>query len=204
MAKRSLPIRTQDELALLLDRDKSQVSRYIRQENWPFSRRAPWGRSDVPRMLRWMADNLEPARNQGGTGETGSLKEKKTKEEIRKLHHQANAAELEYEKARGNVGGMDEIQRQMLRIVGVYVSQLQGLAASLAPILEGKNASEIHDEIEKAVSQVMADIRRGLAEIAGSTDRPDEIAREDAAERLGGEASDDAGRSDSGAGTIPE
>lgn len=194
----------------MLDRDKSQISRYIRQEGWPFSRRAPWARSDVPRMLRWMADNLEPARNQPGDeiahgGEdTASLRKRKTKEEIRKLHHQANAAELEYEKARGNVVGVDEMKRLLVRVAGVYVSNLQGFSASLAPILEGKSASEIQDELEKAVGQVVANVRRGLGGLSEDVAGANETTQEDTPEPMGGEEPDDAGGSDGGTGPVPE
>lgn len=207
MAKRQAPpITTQDELALLLDRDKSRISRYLRDERWPFSRRAPWLRSDLPKMLRWLADNLESVEppESGSGDEMADLRKQKLKEEIRKLHHQANAAEIEYEQVRGSVVGVEEVKRQWVRVAGVYTSQLQGMAASVAPLCEGRNAAEIQDEIEKYVSTVLANVRGSLDRLAGGNEGTDAPTGEDEAERMGGEVPDDAGGSDSGTGTVAE
>lgn len=205
MAKKTAPpIRTQDELAVLLDRDKAQISRYIRHESWPFAKRAPWSRAEVPKMLRWMADTLESVEAPESGEELKALRKQKLKEETRKLHHQANAAEIEYERTRGNVVGVDEMRRRMVKVAGVYVSQLQGIIASLPPLLEGKPASEIQDELEKAIGQILENVRNGMGGLAGGAGRSDPAADEDATQRMGGQESDDAGGSHGGAGPVPE
>lgn len=181
-------IRRQAELAVLLGRNQSNVSRMIRSEEWPFSRTGPWKRSDLPEMVKFLADR-ERGRvpGTGGDPETQALKRARLQEDVRRLRNQANASEVEFARQRGAVVGVDEVKRLWLRVVGVYVNQLQGLAATVAPMCEGKNAAEIHEELEKHVAKVLANVRAGLAELAGGTAGANEAPRENEAQRVGAE-----------------
>ena len=194
------PIATAEELSRLMGRDPSQISRWTKSERWPFNRQPPWARGDITAMLKWAAETLRGTK----AGAPGSLSDEKKKREIRKLDVQIAILETEHAKTRGDLVGVDALRENLLRLMGVFVGQLQGFAASNAPLCEGKNAAEIQDVLETGISTTLENIRAGMAEIAGELGEPPETPRQDDAKPMGGEEPDTPLGGDGGTGSVEE
>lgn len=133
-------IETLSELAGLVDRDVSQISRWCRDDRWPFHRSPPWPRSIVPKILRWIADTLLPgmdgpdAGGDGKTEDTKALRKKKLKTEIRKLLAQAEKCEIEIARERGRLLDVEDVKRTWANLGNAVRGGFQNLASSAVPI----------------------------------------------------------------------
>lgn len=137
-AKTAKPIKTVTELAGLVGRDASQISRWTKRDDWPFARKSPWPKADVPKILNWIADTLERGRpakeKQGETGGTTELRKQKLQQEIRKLRAQADQAETALARERGNLHDADECERQRVSDALKVANAVQLLPSQLLPL----------------------------------------------------------------------
>ena len=91
-------LRVQRELAAALKISGPTVNRYLQRAEWKWSRTGPWNLSDVPTMLRWIAEELKAGGEQlpgAGGDEVRQLKKEKLQGEIRVLLGRAMAIESE-------------------------------------------------------------------------------------------------------------
>jgi phage terminase Nu1 subunit (DNA packaging protein) len=126
------------ELAGLVDRDPGTVSRWMKREDWPFPRQFPLGRSLVPKILRWVADTLL-ARDLNRESDAPDdpkkdLRQEKLRQEIRKLHAQADTAETALAKERGQLIDAGEVETQWARIGVIVRNAFQNVPAQLLPL----------------------------------------------------------------------
>jgi hypothetical protein len=134
------------ELAELLGRDPSQVSRYLRDPRWPFPKRGPWHRKIVPDMLRWVADELDQKVAAVGPeddpDETKTLRKEKLRQEVRKLRAQADAAEVSLARERGDLMTLDDAKAVFGPVVAMQRAAWADLEKSMPPRLQGLDAPE--------------------------------------------------------------
>lgn len=172
-----LPVKSMKALAELVGRDRGQVSRWTKREDWPFSPRAPWVRADVPKIIRWVADTLERTGGAkeaddavGGEADPDSiaaLKKQKLREEIRRLAEdirglraRANAAETELDRVRGRLMDADQVARDFAA-AGVNVRNgLQNLPSQVVPLalghgMPGDAAQEFQGQVEELVTAIL-------------------------------------------------
>jgi hypothetical protein len=134
------------ELAELLGRDPSQVSRYLRDPRWPFPKRGPWHRKIVPDMLRWVADELDQKVAAVGPeddpDETKTLRKEKLRQEVRKLRAQAEAAEVALARERGDLMTLDDARAAIAPTIALQKAAWADLPKTMPPRLQGLTAPE--------------------------------------------------------------
>jgi hypothetical protein len=171
------------ELAELLGRDPSQISRYLRDPRWPFPKRGPWHRKLVPDMLRWVADELDQKVAAIGpddaADEMKSLRKEKIKQEIRKLRAQAEAAEVALARERGDLMTLDDARAVIAPVVALLKAAWADLPKTMPPRLQGLPAPEQ----EAALLEYSEFQQRRIAEaVAGLDLGSDDAAEADQAE----------------------
>ncbi len=152
------PIRTLDELAKIVGRNKGTVSRWLKRTDWTFGR-WPWPRRLVPDILRWAAAHLrdrsdvapageaaaeEGGGQAGGDGGDGSpagarpaagtiyeLKQRKLAAEVRKLEAQADQAQTSMAKERGDLLDADDVEMRWARVGATIRSGFENLASEV-------------------------------------------------------------------------
>lgn len=159
------PIKTVTELATLVDRDKSNVSRWLKRPDWPFSRTGPWQRDEVPSILRWVAGTLISREmgdedDESDGDELVALKKEKLRKEIRKLNAQADAAETALAKELGKLLDASEVERKWASIGSVVRNGFQNLASQIVPLalshgMPSEAAPHFQDQVEAAVNAIL-------------------------------------------------
>lgn len=147
---------------------------WLKDERWPFARKPPWNREDVPEILRWVAEHLRET--SGGqkisaASPVAALKEKKLLAEIRKIEALADGAEFDNRERDRLVIPADEVASIGARAFGVFKSAMMGLPSTIVPRLQGRDAAEQQDiletEIKNALSELADDLRKvGIADDA--------------------------------------
>lgn len=163
------PIRTLAELAELVQRDPGTVSRWAKRADWPFAKKSPWSRSDVPKILRWVADTLERDTRPAGdeaADETKTLRKQKLREEVRKLRANADQAETALAKERGKLLDADEVEAEFAAISVAIRNGFTNLSSQLVPLAMGHGmpneaAAEFGRQTEAAINGVLRHLSRG-------------------------------------------
>jgi hypothetical protein len=125
------PIQTQTELAKLVDKNPAQITRWIRDHRWTFARKPPWPRSDLPKILNWVANTLRDESEAGAkkaaakSSKRADLQERKLVQEIRKLKAMADTAETALAKERGELYDAAEIEQAWASVAVVVRNGLQ-------------------------------------------------------------------------------
>jgi hypothetical protein len=147
------------------------VSRWAKRPDWPFAKRGPWPRRDVPSMLRWAADTLErdagpaDAGAEGGADNTAALRKQKLQQEIRKLRANADQAETALAKERGQLLDAGEVERAWANIAVVVRNGAQNLASQVVPLalshgMPHEAAGAFQEQVEQAVAGVLRHLSR--------------------------------------------
>jgi phage terminase Nu1 subunit (DNA packaging protein) len=132
MAKKTkkTSIKTQRELAALVERDPAQVCRWLKDDRWTFGK-APWPRAKLPAILKWVADEL---RNDEGGSELVELKGEKLTQEIRRLTALAGTAEMELDRERGKLIDADAVRAEFENTGRIIRNGFASLTTNLLPI----------------------------------------------------------------------
>jgi hypothetical protein len=170
------PIRTLGELSGLVERDPGTVSRWTKRDDWPFAKKAPWSRGDVPKILRWVADTLErdtrPDRGEGddeSADDTKALRKQKLREEVRKLRANADQAETALAKERGSLIDAGEVEQKWAATAVVVRNGFTNLASQLVPLALGHGmpaeaAAAFGQQVNEAVNGVLRHLSKGDSE----------------------------------------
>jgi phage terminase Nu1 subunit (DNA packaging protein) len=187
-----------------VDRDKSNVSRWLKRPDWPFSRTGPWQRSEVPEILRWIADSLisrESVDDEDGDDDYTELKKEKLRKEIRKLHAQADAAETALAKERGKLLDAADVERKWASIGAVVRNAFQNLSSQLVPLALGHGmpneaAPQFQEQVDAAVGSILRHLSDDDGESENTEGGGEEVLQGDTpagemdSERVGGELPD--------------
>lgn len=125
------------ELAATVGRSHTAIQKWLKRDDFPFSRSGPWQADEVPALLRWAADNLKSGgQDEKGTfprggGVTKDLRDEKLRQEIRKLRAQADQAETELERERGKLHDADACEEEQVRAFSLVRTAMQNLPAQL-------------------------------------------------------------------------
>jgi phage terminase Nu1 subunit (DNA packaging protein) len=180
-SKRNAPekIESLRQLAKLVNRSAGQVSRWMKDERWPFAKKSPWYPDQVPKILRWVAEHLRETTG-GQVGEAAviprsrltELKEKKLEAEIRKLEAQADAAEVDLDRAAGDLLPANDVRLAMSGFALTVKNGLSSLPTQLSIELEGREQFERQEIIERRILEkiglVADDLRRYGVEFAAA------------------------------------
>lgn len=150
------PIASQAELAATVGRSRSQISRWVADDRWPFGG-APWPQSKVPEILRWMAETL---RSVGGGGAHPELRREKLEQEIRKLRAQADQAELERDGRLAQLISAADVDAEWASVGAMIRNAFAPLAAQLVGLaishgLPQEAAPEFQRQIEEAIAGIL-------------------------------------------------
>jgi phage terminase Nu1 subunit (DNA packaging protein) len=160
------PVRTLVELSELVERDAGTVSRWTKRDDWPFAKRAPWPRRDVPKILAWVADTLErDAKAEPGGDETKELRKQKLREEIRKLRANAEQAETALARERGDLLDAAAVAQEWGRTGALVRNGFGNLPSQILPLALGHGmpqeaAAEFTRQVEEAVNGVLRHLSR--------------------------------------------
>ncbi len=157
------PIKTQRELSVLVERDESQISRWLQDDRWPFGS-APWSRSDLPKMLRWIAEDLRNKPDEADAG-TAPLRREKLEQEIRRLKAQAETFELQLAKEKGASLDAAEVKARWANIGQVIRSGLQNLPPQVVSIalrhgMAHTASASVQSEVRAVVDDVLMVLSR--------------------------------------------
>jgi hypothetical protein len=146
------------DLAKAADVSHTAVNRWVKHPEWPFSRKPPWKRSDLPAILRWAADILRPAAaDDGSSDEMKALRKEKLRQEIRKLMANANQAETSLAKERGYLHDADACEEEAVRRASLYRNAVQNLPAQVVSIaLSNGMPHEAAPAFQKNVEQLVS------------------------------------------------
>jgi len=155
-------IKTRSELAKLMGRHKSQVTRWLQRDDWAFSKTGPWPRADLPSMLRWAADVLaRPKETEGDASEDGdslaALKRQKLEQQVRKLRISADNEEMRNRRERASVIDRHLIEPALMRLADVLRSAGDALTRRF-----GNEAAEMLtntlDDFERGLNKLFDDL----------------------------------------------
>lgn len=175
-------IQTLAELAGLVERDKGTVSRWLQREDWPFGR-GPWERASVPKILRWVADNLIAREPIDGSDERSQradrikqLREKKLEQEARRINAHAATLETALARERGELMEAAEVEREWASIGAAVRNGFQALASQLVPLalahgMPNSAAAIFNQQITDAVAAIL---RRLSSSATAEADEPGE------------------------------
>lgn len=157
------------ELADLVGRDVSQISRWLRRDDWPFGG-PPWNRGTVPKVLRWVADVLErqaPAGDSDGDGadDTTALRKDKLRQEIRKLRANADQAETALARERGKLMDAGAVEGEWTSIGVVVRNAFQNLGSQLVPLalshgMPNEAAAVYGQQVDETVGGILRHLSR--------------------------------------------
>lgn len=148
------------QLAKAVDRTHTAVNRWVKDDRWPFARKAPWSKNDVPKILRWAADHLA---KEGGprptehSSTTATLRQQKLEQEIRKLRAHADQAETALAKERGDLHDADACEEEAVRRAALYRNGVQNIpmqvvSVALSQGLPHEAAPAFQKQIEELVN----------------------------------------------------
>ncbi len=151
-------IKTRTELAKLMGRHKSQITRWLQREDWGFSKTGPWPRSELPSMLRWAADALTRTKESEGeaddnTDSMAGLKRQKLEQQVRKLRISADNEEMRSRRERASVIDRHLIEPALMRLADVLRSTGDALTRRF-----GNEAAEM-------LTNTLDDFERGLSKL---------------------------------------
>lgn len=184
MAKHSKAITTITQLAKALEYSQQNMSKVVQRDDWSFSRRPPWARSLVPKMLTWKAENIRAKREtyapkKDDDESTTGLRKQKLENEVRKLHLQAETAEVALQKECGKLLEAAEVEREWATEANLVRNAFQNLPSQLIPLAlshgcRNEEAPAFHKEIEGIVGAILRRLstgehRGGEEEDAGDT-----------------------------------
>src|SRR4051794_24963145 len=112
---------------------------------------------DTVEAFRWLVVQ-ELARHGvgGGTEQPADVNE----ERARLLRAQANLAEVELARVRGELGSVAAMRRLIERLVGAANARLGAMPAKLAPVIRPDDPTTARRHLELAVEEVRAELRR--------------------------------------------
>lgn len=165
---KEFPIRTAEELSLLVGRSKPTLSRWMRRAEWNFGK-PPWERNLLPRMMRWIADHIgASAEKITGTGMSGrpvdvegrDLRLSKARQEIRKLSAAADDAETTRARNRGELLKAADVESEWASVGAKVRNAFQNLGSQLVPLalahgMPHQHAAEFQNQIEQSVSGIL-------------------------------------------------
>lgn len=162
------------QLAKELGRSNPTVLSYVKRQDWPFARKGPWKRSDLPKMRRWMAQTLAPdLANPDNVLEPDPVADLRLSPErlakVRLLITRQAKLELERAILAGDFLDKAEERRRDLEKIQVVKSALQGLSRRLPPLLVGRSVDEISEIIREEATWIM----QAFAGEAAGADGPD-------------------------------
>jgi hypothetical protein len=159
---KSRSIESTFDLARLVGRERSTVTRWLQRDDWPFPKRPPWQRSLVPKIMRWIADTLIVRESSGvqGNEELTALKKQKLEEEIRKLSTQADASEAALARERGTLMDADDVEAEWANVCAMIRRGFQNLASQLVPLalthgMPHEAAPEFQQQAEAIVAAIL-------------------------------------------------
>jgi hypothetical protein len=161
-------LRVQRELAKALKVSGATVCRYLKNDGWKWSRTGPWNLSDVPAMLRWIAEELKAGGEQlpgAGGDEIRQLRKEKITKEIRVLL--ARALKIESEQAERDRRLIDtaEVKRWVTENIAGARDKLLQLPFRLAPLVVGKDTPEVESLIDAEIRIVLTDLSNQVPEL---------------------------------------
>lgn len=194
------PIKSLTELAELVGRNKSQITRWVRRDDWPFGS-APWPRRKVPEILNWVATNIRdrsdvksitpteaaaPAAEAVKQGRKPSpvsdtiseLKTGKLSQEVRKLRAQADTAETALAKERGALLDASKVEDEWAAVGVAIRNGFQSLGAQLTNValsqgMPSENAPEFQTQAEASITGILRHLSRdGKSENHGDRQVP--------------------------------
>jgi hypothetical protein len=157
------------DLAKAVEKSHTAVGKWVKRADWPFSRKPPWKRDQLPAIMRWAADTLapnthaDPADDQADN--TAALRRQKLQQEIRKLRANADQAETALAKERGQLLDAGEVERAWANIAVVVRNGAQNLASQVVPLalshgMPHEAAGAFQEQVEQAVAGVLRHLSR--------------------------------------------
>lgn len=132
MASRLL---NQTELAEILEVSKATITMWAREYGMPVASKGKRGQTngyDLAAIFRWYGSwQVDKVLSKGATNDGGRIIDLK-QEEARLKYHQADKAEIEAQKARGEVLLIEDVKDLLSQIAVTFGSQLDALGGRLA------------------------------------------------------------------------
>jgi hypothetical protein len=210
------------ELAALVERDKGTVSRWLQRPDWPFAKRPPFERTLVPKILRWVAEFLAPARDPDLPAKPGQqpaaggrdaararhlqLREQKLQEEVRRVTAQAATLETALARERGELVEAAEVEREWAGIGATVRNAFQALPSQLVPLalahgMPHAAAPLFQEQAAAAIAAILRRLSTDEAEGRGADDDDAGDDGQDAAARA--DVDDDPGEGEALPGAQP-
>lgn len=156
-------IQTAAEIADLLQVDRSTVTRWMQRDDWAFGQ-GPWTAETLRKIAEWRAVHLKETAAAAADPRTRQLRTDKLSNEGRKLLAQAEAAELELAKMRGELLSAQEVEEEWARLGVMVRNGFENLPSQLVPLaLSHGMPSEAAGIFTEQAGELIADILRRLS-----------------------------------------
>jgi hypothetical protein len=157
--------RNQQHLADAVGVAKSTLSGWLRRDDWPVRRKAPWSQRDFEAIQQWRRQLQEDRSGKGADPEQidtpGGHSAAERRNQIRALkeYQQYRKAKLEADELEGKLVDRQVVDQALTGLSALFVSVLEDLQESLPHQLAGDRAQN-----ETTLRDRFDDARRRLAE----------------------------------------
>lgn len=146
---------TQSQAAALLGVTTRRVRQRSQEDNPPPQDSA--GRYPCEAFGKWLIDDFRRGLGISGDGSVYDY----DAERARLTHHQANTAEIEEQRKRGELIPVDAVRLAWSDVVASARAKILSLPSRLASTVAGKSAEEIEKESRSIVHEALAELAEG-------------------------------------------